>query len=95
MTAQGASKVVIELEGMGYVARHTDPSDRRSHTVALTERGWSAIEAGRAARAAVTDELCVALGQPAADALIAALQQLAEHTGGLRTLLARRLRPGS
>ena len=94
MTAQGASKLVIELEGFGYVARQTDPDDRRSHTVSLTERGWAAIEAGRAARAAVTAQLREVLGGPAADTLVASLQQLAEQTGGLRTLLARRLRPG-
>ena len=94
MTAQGASKLVIELEGYGYVARQTDPADRRSHTVTLLERGWAAIEAGRAARAAVTAQLREVLGDPAADALVASLQQLAEQTGGLRTLLARRLRPG-
>ena len=94
MTAQGASKLVIELEGYGYVARRTDPADRRSHTVTLTERGWAAIEAGRMARAAVTAQLRETLGEPAADALVTSLQQLAEQTGGLRTLLARRLRPG-
>jgi DNA-binding MarR family transcriptional regulator len=30
MTAQGASKLVIELEGLGYVCRQTDPADLRS-----------------------------------------------------------------
>ena len=94
MTPQGASKLAIELERFGYVARQTDPSDRRSHAVTLTERGWAAIESGRAARAAVTAELRVTLGEPAADRLVSSLQHLAEHTGGLRTLLARRLRPG-
>jgi DNA-binding MarR family transcriptional regulator len=93
MTPQGASKLVIELEGWGYVARQTDPDDRRSHTVTLTDRAWAAIEAGRAARTAITVQLRAILGDPAADALVTSLQQLAEHTGGLRTLLARRLRP--
>jgi DNA-binding MarR family transcriptional regulator len=94
MTAQGASKLVIELEGYGYLARQTDPADRRSHTVTLSVRGWAAIEAGRSARAAVTAQLREVLGEPAADDLVASLQRLAEHTGGLRRLLARRLRPG-
>jgi DNA-binding MarR family transcriptional regulator len=93
MTPQGASKLVIELERNGYVARQTDLEDRRSHTVTLTERGWAAIEAGRAARAAITAELRAILGEPAAEALVASLQRLAEQTGGLRALLARRLRP--
>jgi DNA-binding MarR family transcriptional regulator len=93
MTAQGASKLVIELERFGYVARQTDPADRRSHTVSLTERGWAAIEAGRAARTAITAQLRETIGDDAADVLVHSLQRLAEQTGGLRTLLARRLRP--
>jgi DNA-binding MarR family transcriptional regulator len=94
MTVQGASKLVIEMEGMGYVSRRLDPDDQRNRFVAVTDRGWAAIEAGRTARAAVTAELLGALGEAASDQLINALQQLAEHTGGLRELLARRLRPG-
>lgn len=94
MTAQGASKLVIEMESRGYVARRPDPDDQRNRYVELTERGWSAISAGRTARAAITAELRAALGEPAADELLAALRCLAEHTGGLRELLARRLRPG-
>ena len=93
MTVQGASKLVAELEQLGYVDRQVDPGDRRNRIVALTTRGWAGIEAGRAARAAVTAELRAALGEPAADTLVAALQRLAEHTGGLTALLARRLRP--
>ena len=93
MTVQGASKLVAELERHGYVDRRVDPGDRRNRIVALTARGWAGIEAGRAARAAVTAELRAALGEPAADTLVGALQRLAEHTGGLTALLARRLRP--
>jgi DNA-binding MarR family transcriptional regulator len=94
MTAQGASKLVIELEQLGYVTRTTDPRDRRSHDVSLTERGWAAIDAGRTARAEITSRLLDHLGESAANDLIRSLQRLAEHTGGLETLLARRLRPG-
>src|SRR3712207_6233710 len=57
MTVQGASKLVAELEQLGYVERRVDPGDRRNRIVALTARGWAGIEAGRAARAAVTTEL--------------------------------------
>ena len=94
MTAQGASKLVIEMEGMGYVSRRLDPDDQRNRFVALTERGWAAIEAGRIARADVTSDLLGVLGEPAAEQLLGTLQKLAEHTGGLHELLARRLRPG-
>ena len=93
MTAQGASKSVIELERMGYVLRQSDPGDQRNRPVALTERGWEAIEAARAARAIVNAELFAAVGSGAAENLLSILQRLAERTGGLRELLARRLRP--
>jgi DNA-binding MarR family transcriptional regulator len=94
MTLQGASKMVVELEQLGYVSRRVDPDDRRNRIVELTAHGWAGIEAGREARAAVTADLRAVLGEPAAGELISALQRLAEHTGGLRELLARRLRPG-
>lgn len=93
MTAQGASKLVIELERLGYVERRGDPADGRNRYVALTARGHDGIAAGRAARAAITAELRAVLGEPAAAELIAALQQLAAHSGGLAALLGRRLRP--
>ncbi|HEY7093680.1 MAG TPA: MarR family transcriptional regulator [Ktedonobacterales bacterium] len=93
MTAQGASKSVIELERMGYVVRQSDPGDQRNRPVALTQRGWEAIEAARVARAAVNAELMKAAGPGAGEELMAMLQRLAERTGGLRELLARRLRP--
>jgi DNA-binding MarR family transcriptional regulator len=93
MTAQGASKSVIELERMGYVLRQSDPADQRNRPVTLTERGWEAIEAARAARAAVNAELMAAAGSDAGEELMALLRRLAERTGGLRELLLRRLRP--
>jgi DNA-binding MarR family transcriptional regulator len=93
MTAQGASKLVIELERLGYVERRDDPADGRNRIVALTARGHEGIEAGRTARAAITAELRGILGEDAADQLVAGLRQLADHNGGLATLLGRRLRP--
>jgi DNA-binding MarR family transcriptional regulator len=93
MTQQGASKLVVELEDLGYVIRRIDPHDHRNRFVELTAHGWAGIKAGREARAAITAELRAALGdQPAAD-LISSLQKLTKHTGGLQTLLGRRLRP--
>jgi DNA-binding MarR family transcriptional regulator len=93
MTVQGASKLVIELERLGYVSRDPDTDDHRNRNVTLTPRGWAAIEAGREARAAVTAELCGVLGEEDANRLLASLQRLAEQTGGLSELLARRLKP--
>ncbi|WP_199443788.1 MarR family winged helix-turn-helix transcriptional regulator [Umezawaea beigongshangensis] len=92
MTAQGASKVVAEMERTGYVARRPDPQDSRARLVEMTPRGHEAVDAGRAARAAVTAELSADLG-PDGDTVIASLRDLAERTGALRELMARRLRP--
>lgn len=94
MTAQGASKLVIEMEGHGYVARRGDPADARNRVVTLADRGRAVIAAGRTARAAVIAELLAGLPPADAETLLASLGRLAEQTGGLRELLARRLRPG-
>ncbi|MFC6092090.1 MarR family winged helix-turn-helix transcriptional regulator [Saccharothrix lopnurensis] len=92
MTAQGASKVVAEMERVGYVVRRPDPGDSRVRLVEMTPRGYEAVEAGRAARAAVTAELLASLGT-GADRVVDSLHDLADRTGALRDLMARRLRP--
>src|SRR6516225_9065715 len=45
MTAQGASKVVIELEELGYLRRQPADNDRRTHLVELTQRGRDLVDA--------------------------------------------------
>jgi DNA-binding MarR family transcriptional regulator len=93
MTAQGASKLVIELEQLGYVRRAAGAVDRRTHLVELTERGRALIEAGRIARAAVTAEAEHLLGPAALRRLLVMLRRVAEHSGGLEMLASRRIRP--
>src|SRR5918999_4382996 len=53
VSQQAASKSVADLERRGYVAREPDPADARARLVALTARGWSAIEGARGHRAAL------------------------------------------
>jgi DNA-binding MarR family transcriptional regulator len=93
MTAQGASKVVIELEQLGYVRRSASADDRRTHLVELTQHGRDLIDAGRAARAAVTADIGQLLGQAGLRRFLSTLQRVAEHSGGLEMLSSRRLRP--
>lgn len=93
MTAQGASKLVVDLERLGYVTRRADPADQRVRWVELTARGWAGIKAGREARAAVTADWLSTLDEPSAAVFVAALHTLAEQTGGWRLLFERRLRP--
>ena len=45
LTKQAIAELVDELERLGYVARATDPNDRRAKIIRLTEQGM----AGRAA----------------------------------------------
>jgi len=40
MSVQGMGQIVIELEGLGYVSRTVDESDRRVRMVHLTDAGW-------------------------------------------------------
>jgi len=93
MTAQGASKLVIELEGLGYVQRHPSAEDRRTHLVELTPRGRAVIDAGRTARATITAEVEQILGRGGMRRFMAMLRQIGEHTGGLESLSKRRIRP--
>jgi DNA-binding MarR family transcriptional regulator len=92
MTPQGASKLAIELEQLGYVRRAAAAADRRTHLVALTDRGRALIEAGRAARAAVTADIEQLLGPTQSRRFLALLRRVAAHSGGLDALTGRRLR---
>jgi DNA-binding MarR family transcriptional regulator len=93
MTSQGASKAVIDLERLGYVRREAASDDRRAHLVVLTARGHAAIQAGRAARATFTADVERLLGAEDMQRFMTALRLVAEQSGGLAALSARRLRP--
>lgn len=91
MTPQGASKVAAEMERIGYVTRRVSGDDQRVRAIELTERGHAAVEAGRAARRAVTGELLAGLPDP--EPFLDALTALSDRTGALDDLMARRLKP--
>jgi DNA-binding MarR family transcriptional regulator len=93
MTAQGASKLVIELEELGYVQRRPAADDRRTHVVELTARGREAIDAGRRARAEFSAEVERVLGPSGFRQFLTMLRRVAEHSGGLEMLSRRRARP--
>jgi DNA-binding MarR family transcriptional regulator len=46
MTPQAMGELVDELEGLGYVERRPDPTDRRAKLIMLTPRGRDCIAAG-------------------------------------------------
>lgn len=92
ITAQGVSKIVIELERKGYVTRSPSAGDQRRRLVELTSRAWDAIHATRRARAHVNRDLRATLGAGARP-FIDQINLLAETTGALSELTERRLRP--
>lgn len=95
VTQQAASKVVVELEGLGWVERQADATDKRIRRVALTAQGMALVERGRAARAALEAQLRKALGPKALTAARNALVVLLETTGGLDAVARRRVKPPS
>jgi DNA-binding MarR family transcriptional regulator len=92
VTQQRASKATAELEALGYLRRDPDPADARVRRIALTERGWAAIEAARRARAAVVGELRERLGAERVDAAEALLRDVLRETGAEAAVRARRVR---
>jgi DNA-binding MarR family transcriptional regulator len=46
MTPQAMGELVDELEGLGYLVRTPDPTDRRAKLIMLTESGHQCVAAG-------------------------------------------------
>jgi DNA-binding MarR family transcriptional regulator len=63
MTPQAMGELVDELEGLGYVVRRPDPTDRRAKLITLTESGRRCLAAGMDAigdiERRITDDLGV------------------------------------
>lgn len=70
------SELVDDLERLGYLERRPDPSDGRAKLVCLTERGWTAMRAGRRAIVEIESDWAAAMGQVKFDALAQGLQSL-------------------
>ena len=95
VTQQRASKATAELEALGYVRREPDPADARVRRIALTERGWAAIEAARRARAGILDDVRARLGGERVAAAEELLRDVLRETGADAAVSARRVRlPG-
>lgn len=63
MTPQAMGELVDELEGLGYVERGPDPTDRRAKLIVLTPRGRDCIEAGMATIEGIEQRLTELLGE--------------------------------
>jgi DNA-binding MarR family transcriptional regulator len=92
VTSQAVSKMVRELEALGYVERTASARDARVRLIGLTERGRGAIEAGRTVRAELNRALEEALGaERVADAARTLRDALAAR-GAMSDVEARRVR---
>ncbi|UBU10159.1 MarR family winged helix-turn-helix transcriptional regulator [Nonomuraea gerenzanensis] len=93
VTQQAASKVVGELEGLGYVERVPDPRDARVRRVRLSRRGREAVAAARRARAAQEERLAELGGRARVEECRALLAELLGELGGAGAVRRREVRP--
>lgn len=93
VTQQAASKVVTELERLGYVERVADAGDARTRRVRLSARGRGAVEAARRCRASIERRLAAQVGARELTACRAALAGALAVLGGAEAVRRRRVRP--
>jgi DNA-binding MarR family transcriptional regulator len=91
VTQQAASKVVLELEQMGYLERVTAPDDARVRYVRLSRRGTDAVAAARRVRARLEQKLIAKHGQNAVARCRGVLADVLESLGGVPRVRARRV----
>jgi DNA-binding MarR family transcriptional regulator len=92
VTQQAASKVIADLERLGYVERARDPKDARIHRVRLSERGEECVRTSRRARARLERKLTKRHGAPLLEGARALLAKVLEDLGGAQAVRARRVR---
>lgn len=63
MSPQAMGELVDELEGMGYLVRRPDPTDRRAKLITLTKKGRACIAAGTATIDNIEQRLTDLLGE--------------------------------
>ena len=76
ITPQAMGELVDELEGLGYVTRRPDPTDRRAKLIVLTEKGRAAVEAGKQTITGLEDRITEVLGEKGHRTLRKLLSQL-------------------
>ncbi len=76
VSKQAAIKVVDEMETRGFLARATDPADRRVKLLQLTAKGRKVRRAALAASHKLEQELRAEVGDTAVDDMRGALEQL-------------------
>ncbi|QLY33408.1 MarR family winged helix-turn-helix transcriptional regulator [Nocardia huaxiensis] len=92
ITQQGASKLVVELETLGYVSRENDPSDSRVRRITLTDRGTACIATAREVRAEYQAALAKTLGKSGLTALTTGLAAFADRLGLAESVRGRQVK---
>lgn len=95
VTQQAASKVVAELDALGYVERVVDPDDSRVRRVRLTRRGRRAVQVARDERRVLEAEVEALVGSDALDVAREVLATLLDHAGGMDAVANRRVKPAT
>jgi DNA-binding MarR family transcriptional regulator len=92
VSKQAAIKVVDEMEARGFLARHSDPDDRRVKVLRLTDKGIKVRRTALAASRAMERELRRELGGTAVDGLREVLGALLATHSALEDARAGRSR---
>ncbi|MEV7046003.1 MarR family winged helix-turn-helix transcriptional regulator [Amycolatopsis sp. NPDC051061] len=74
--------LIDELEGLGYVERRPDPSDRRAKLICPTERGLAQMRAADAIMAAIQRRHADRLGREDYERFKRTLTDITEHQRG-------------
>jgi DNA-binding MarR family transcriptional regulator len=93
VTQQAASKAVADLESRGILRREADPSDARTRLLHLTEHAIAAVEATRALRQGLQDELAGEFGGARIEDARALLAAIIGRFGAGDAVRNRRVRP--
>ena len=79
MTVPAMLELVDDLERLGYAERRPDPADRRAKLVTMTDRGWSAMRAGRTVILELERDYERALGKSRWAEFTATFEALLQH----------------
>jgi DNA-binding MarR family transcriptional regulator len=82
MSRQAINHLVSHLERAGYLERYTDPADRNSRLIRLTDRGRELYERIEAVAATVEAEWADQVGAPRLEELRTTLSDLLTHRQG-------------
>jgi len=93
VTQQAASKAVADLERRGLLRRDPDPADARTKLLHLTGHALAAVEATRALRRELQEELVAEYGTERVEDARALLAAVIGRYGGDDAIRARRVRP--